>query len=157
MLSDCGRYRYSLSRAWYQGDGRVVFVMLNPSTADGQFDDPTVRKCIGFAKRWGFEALDVVNLFAWRSTKPAGLLSAEDPVGYDNDDAIFRALARAQRVVWAWGKHDARVRRLVARRIELWAFDPPCEQGTLGANGDGSPCHPLMLAYSTPLVLGRPQ
>lgn len=142
-------YRYLLWRSWGSRDHRCVFVGLNPSTADEGRDDPTIRKCVGFAKRWGFGAIDMVNLFAWRSTDPSGLLSAPDAAGYDNDDVLAEVIARAHRVVWAWGRHNARVRRLVHARTAGWSFFPGCEAGTLGRSQDGSPRHPLMLAYAT--------
>ncbi len=78
-LSPCRQYRYRLWRDWDPGAGRCVFVGLNPSTADEHTDDPTIRKCVGFAKRWGFGAIDMVNLFAYRSTSPKGLLTQECP------------------------------------------------------------------------------
>lgn len=153
-LSACRKYRYRLWRAWGDRENRCVFVMLNPSTADESENDPTIRKCIGFAKRWGFGAIDVVNLFAWRDTDPTGLLSAADPVGPDNDDHIASAIGDARRVVWSWGKHDPRVRRLITNRTMCWSFAPEkAEAGTLGRNGDGSPRHPLMLAYATPFAV----
>jgi hypothetical protein len=123
--------------------------MVNPSTAGAQDDDHTIRKCIGFAKRWGFGALDVVNLFAWRDTDVTALLRTRDPIGPDNDDAIGAAIGDAHRVVWAWGKHNVRVQQLIAHRTRCWSFRPKCEAGTLGRNGDGSPRHPLTLAYAT--------
>ena len=154
ILSPCRRYRYRLSRAWGSFEHRCAFLMVNPSTADETWDDPTVRKCVGFARRWGFGALDVVNLFAWRSTDVTALLTVEDPVGPDNDEHVIRALDEAHRVVFAWGKHNKRVSALVSRRYEQLvtgtAWRPPLEvTGTLGRNGDGSPRHPLMLAYTT--------
>jgi hypothetical protein len=79
-LSDCGRYRYRLWRRWADGP-TVLFVMLNPSTADADVDDPTIRRCIGFARSWGAGALEVVNLYAWRATQPAELKAAVGPVG----------------------------------------------------------------------------
>jgi hypothetical protein len=148
-LSDCGRYRYRLWRIWGDAEHRVCFVMVNPSTADACADDATIRKCTGFAKRWGFGALDVVNLFAWRSTDVTALLRTADPVGPKNDEHIAAAIGQAHRVVWAWGKHNAAVQRLIVKRTEGWSFSPKCDAGTLGLNGDGSPRHPLMLPYAT--------
>ena len=144
------RYRYRLWRAWGDPNLCCVFVGLNPSTADESNDDPTIRKCIGFAKRWGFGAVDVVNLFAFRSTEPAGLLAGVDPVGRCNSYQLTQAFENARRIVWAWGSHGPRIQRLIipasisARRIER-----ACEVGTLGTTKDGSPRHPLMLAYAT--------
>ncbi len=88
VLSECARYRYRLDRAWERDDhglGTVTWVMLNPSTADADVDDPTIRRCIGFSKAWGYNALTVVNLFAWRATSPRDLCAVEDPVGPDNE------------------------------------------------------------------------
>ncbi len=89
-------YRYTLSRTWdtLTGVGTVVFVMLNPSTADEHVDDPTIRRCISFAKAAGFAGLYVVNLFAWRATKPADLWAADDPVGRWNRQASLAHLTR---------------------------------------------------------------
>lgn len=151
-LSECRCYRYRLWRSWGDRDHRVVFVGLNPSTADEARDDPTIRKCIGFAKRWGFGALDMVNVFAWRSTDPRGLLAAADPVGPDNDESLRAAFDGAHRIVWAWGRHNSRVRELVAGRVGRagwFSVARGCEVGTLGRAQDGSPRHPLMLAYTT--------
>jgi hypothetical protein len=153
-LSPCRRYRYRLWRAWGDRASRCVFVGLNPSTADESSDDPTIRKCIGFATRWGFGAVDVVNLFAWRSTKPDGLLGAAPAhVGDDNDRALAATFRSAQRVVWAWGAHDERVRRLVQARLETDDWRRATRGvigGTLGATKNGSPRHPLMTAYAIP-------
>jgi hypothetical protein len=150
MLTKDRRYRYRLWRSWADPELRCLFVGLNPSTADETNDDPTIRKCVGFAKRWGFGAVDVVNLFALRSTDPAGLLADEDPVGRRNRHHLTQAFKDARRIVWAWGSHGPRIQRLIlpasisARRIER-----VCEVGTLGTTRDGSPRHPLMLAYAT--------
>jgi hypothetical protein len=152
-FSPDGLYRYHLWRLWGDREHRCVFVGLNPSTADAARDDPTIRKCAGFAKRWGFGAVDVVNVFAWRSTKPVGILRAADPVGPDNDEAIAHVLEGASRVVWAWGQHSTAVRRLVKGRLSVsaqrWVAIPKaCNAGILGRALDGSPRHPLMLPYS---------
>src|SRR5262245_34051042 len=85
------RYRYSLSRRF--GDGPTsVFIMLNPSTADAERDDPTIRKCVGFCRRWGVGELHVVNLFAFRAVSPFDMKKADDPVGPRNRRAIEQAL-----------------------------------------------------------------
>jgi hypothetical protein len=91
-LSLCGRYRFDLTREWgcrpVKPDRRVAFVMLNPSTADGHADDPTIRRCMGFAREWGFDGLVVVNLFAMRATRPDDVVkvlrAGGDAVGPDN-------------------------------------------------------------------------
>jgi hypothetical protein len=153
VISDCGRYRYRLWRRWGTG-AHVLWVMLNPSTADEEANDPTIRKCVGFAKRWGHDAIEVVNLFAWRATDPDELLldglspTAHGPevVGPDNDDHIRQAVGAASLVVAAWGRHpSATPGRLSAVRGLL-----PRMQ-CLGRNGNASPRHPLMLGYDTVL------
>ena len=148
-LSSDRLYRYRLWRSWGSREHRVVFVMLNPSTADESKDDPTIRKCVGFAQRWGFGAVDVVNLFAWRSTSPRGLLVSSDPIGPDNDEALRAAMSDATRIIWAWGKHTPRVAALACRRAADGCLTRTrgTPVFTLGRNADGSPPHPLMLPY----------
>jgi hypothetical protein len=139
-----GRYRYTLHRRWRPGPRRVCFCMLNPSTADADHNDPTVRRCIGYAMDWGFDALEVVNIFALRSTDPAVLSTDPDPVGPRNTGAIVRAAGRAEFVVAAWGVHGHigdRGRRVLAR---LRPRDVRC----LGTTRQGFPKHPLYLARS---------
>jgi hypothetical protein len=145
------RYRYRLWRSWGDPALPCVFVGLNPSTADESNDDPTIRKCVGFAKHWGFGGVDVVNLFAFRSTEPAALSVVKDPVGRNNAYHVTLALRDAKRIVWAWGSHSPRIRRLVLpESTSLCTMERTCEAGTLGITKDGSPRHPLMLAYTTP-------
>jgi hypothetical protein len=151
-ISQCGTYRYTLSRHFEGGEGSCVFVMLNPSTADSAVDDPTLRRCMGFAIGWGFRRLVVVNLYAFRATKPADLWRAEDPVGPENDNWIRHELADSQtrRVVLAWGAHgkkNGRGQRVedlirVERRSGTYA-------GTLGRTKAGEPKHPLYLRADT--------
>jgi hypothetical protein len=155
-FSPCRRYRYLLWRSWGDGQRRCSFVGLNPSTADETHDDPTIRKCIGFAKRWGFGALDIVNLFAWRSTDPDELLLADDPVGPANDDALRAAFREASRIVHAWGSHGRHVYELVEHRREAAGFPQSlasAEVGNLGRCKNGAPRHPLMLSYVTIFTL----
>jgi hypothetical protein len=153
VLSECGRYRYRLYRSWSAGPF-VVFLMFNPSTADAKEDDPTIRKCIGFARRWKYPGLTVVNLFALRSTDPRAIGRAlyADAVGPDNDEAILTACATAKEVISAWGcgqhmkshsDRPAKVLRMVRATYPRLAIQ------CLGRSSDGSPRHPLMLAYST--------
>jgi len=106
-FSSCGRYRYSLYRKWDFGAGRVVFVGLNPSRADARRDDPTIRRCIGFARSWGFQELEVVNLFALRATYPEDLKNHDQPVGPENDRWIAKAVARADLAIACWGIHGS--------------------------------------------------
>jgi hypothetical protein len=133
------RYRYSLQREWGEGP-RIAWVLLNPSTADARYDDPTIRRCLGFSQRWGFGALEVVNLFALRATRPEELRRAEAPVGALNDRALRRALARADAVVAAWGNHGAWLGRSREVRPRL-----PRNALALGVTGQGEPAHPLYL------------
>lgn len=146
-FSPCRVYRYMLWRVW-SGAPRAVFCMLNPSTADEQADDPTIRRCIGFAKAWGHGGVCVVNLFALRSTAPAGLLGVVDPVGPDNDDTL-RIVARTTPLVFAWGSQAGRLGRLVERRaravrelVEGLGGNPVA----LATTQTGAPRHPLYLA-----------
>src|SRR5262245_25448198 len=104
-----GRYRYLLWRAWDDRGPRMLFVMLNPSSADDGRDDPTIRRCVRFARRHGCGSLAVANLFALRATDPRTLLArwrqGGDVVGPRNDQAIVRAAEVADVIVLAWGRH----------------------------------------------------
>lgn len=104
-LSDDREYRYRLWRTWDAEMPTVAFVMLNPSTADESEDDPTIRRCIGFAKEWGYGTLVVGNLFAYRATDPSELRDHPDPVGPENDERLSRIVDEADKVVVAWGNH----------------------------------------------------
>lgn len=139
------KYRYSLHRRWREGPRQVCFCMLNPSTADAQKNDPTVRRCLGYAMDWGFDSLEVVNIFALRSTDPGALAVDEDPVGPRNMAAIERAAGRAEFVVAAWGVHGALGNRGadVLRRL-----DPIADVRALGLTRAGHPKHPLYLPKS---------
>jgi hypothetical protein len=99
-----GEYRYLLWRVWDDGP-RVLFVMLNPSTADETKDDPTIRRCIGFARLWGFAGLEVANIFALRSRDPRLLYTHPEPVGPRNNVVIHRRAKAANRIILAWGNH----------------------------------------------------
>ena len=100
LFSPCGTYRYRLTRRWAEGPA-VAFIMLNPSTADGSVDDPTIRRCIGYGQSWGYGALAVGNLYAFRATEPQELRRARDPIGPDNDRHLECIAETATRVVCA--------------------------------------------------------
>jgi len=101
-FSPCRRYRYALYRRWIGGAWTVNFIGLNPSTADETQDDPTIRRCIGFAKSWGFSSLCMLNLFAFRATDPRDMMAATDPIGEDNDNAIALHVGKNPTIA-AWG------------------------------------------------------
>lgn len=154
LFSPCGLYRYRLSRDWGAVGNRCLFVMLNPSTADASVNDPTVRRCIGFAQRWGFGALDVANLFAFRTTDPIALYKIDDPVGPENDVHIMGLASAAGRVIVAWGNHGALNGRGAAV-IEM-LHDLGVRPRALAVTGAGQPAHPLYLPGDIePFELGK--
>lgn len=144
-LSSCQQYRYSLERIWETSDHLLLVVGLNPSTADADEDDPTIRRCVGFAKRLGFSGLLVANLFAARSTSPLGLKNFADPIGADNDLWLTRLQSRAARIVVAWGNGGS----LGSRSGEVLKLlrDPYC----FGKTQSGHPRHPLYLRGTSPI------
>src|SRR5438477_3912707 len=135
-----GRYRYRLRRWWAPGP-RVAFVMLNPNNADARTDDPTIRRCVGFARRWAFGSVDVVNLFGYRTSDPRDLMRVRDPVGPENDRHLRSALRAADAVVCAWGASPAAGPRARALAGLLDGRDLRC----LGRTLSGAPRHPLYL------------
>lgn len=142
-LSPDGLYRYSLSRVWGRG-GMAMFIMLNPSTADANTDDPTIRRCVGFAKSWGCGGVRVVNLYALRSTDPKGLWRALDPVGPDNDHHLLDYANESSYKKWpmvaAWGANAK------ADRVDEVLNFPGMEAlQCLGVTKAGQPRHPLYL------------
>lgn len=139
-ISACGHYRYELRRGWPKAGPLHCWVMLNPSTADAQQDDPTLRRCVSYSWRWGARGIVVVNLFAWRATKPAELLAAADPVGPENDDAIRAAVAECDVVIAAWGAHKA---RRIGGRATLVRAMLPTHTRCIGFTAGGEPRHPL--------------
>jgi hypothetical protein len=147
-ISDCGCYRYALWRKWSEDPAAplATFLMLNPSTADAHVDDPTIRKCCGFARRWGCAGIWVVNLFAFRATNPRDLFfhSYETIVGPKNDEWVSAALKGSY--VCAWG---AAVSALATRRARDVLALASVHRVCLGVAADGSPRHPLMLSYAT--------
>ena len=144
------RYRYRLWRQWEASRPRVLWIMLNPSTADEETLDPTIRRCMGFAKAWGFGGIDVVNLFAWRATEPRLLRAARDPVGPSNDEMIAAAVHEAAAIVAAWGNHPMALAR--GRAVRQLAVKLDKSVWCLGLTKAGEPRHPLFVAGSTRIV-----
>ncbi len=158
VVNECGRYRYQLQRDATIRNPRndsVVFCMLNPSTADAEIDDPTIRRCRGFADRWDCAGLVVVNLYAMRATDPRELrrVGYADAVGPDNDEWLRDAAHRGIHVVCAWGANadPYRVRQVVglfrSEGAQLWC---------LGTTKDGHPRHPLYVRGDAPLIEWKP-
>lgn len=146
VYSDCELYRYSLTRIWDEGGKRVLFVMLNPSTATEYQNDPTVERCERRARTLGYGSFTVCNIFAWRDTDPRKMRAAAEPIGPENDAAIAAACTEADAVVCAWGTHGAHLDRgpAVGVLIRATGISPL----HLGLTKDGHPKHPLYLAYT---------
>jgi hypothetical protein len=155
VVSDCGKYRYHLDRRLGEGRRAATFIMLNPSTADHEFDDPTVRRVMGFGRHWGCDELHVVNLFAYRATKWEQLRASADPAGPENRAWLRRAveLACDGLVVCAWGTHGAYMGQ---DRIVLRWIRGLCRPMCLGLTRDGHPRHPLYVPYSAGLTAFNP-
>jgi hypothetical protein len=144
IFSPCRTYRYTLWRQWdMYNPSYAMFIGLNPSTADEVQDDPTVRRCIGFAKAWRFGALCMTNAFAFRATNPDVMKADPSPVGSDNDHWLVEMAKDAVIVIAAWGVHGAHHGRdvQVARLIK--------KLHCLGVTKDGHPKHPLYLRRET--------
>jgi len=138
-FSSSRKYRYSLSRIWDKHKKHVLFIGLNPSTADEEVDDPTVLRCLNYAKNWGYGGFRMVNLFAYRTTFPSNLKQVKYPVGKDNDKYIIKLSKKADITIAAWGNNgnlysrDKQVLSLVSNLM------------CLKVNKSGQPAHPLYL------------
>jgi hypothetical protein len=142
VFSVCRTYRYTLWREWDMCNSRYLQVIaLNPSVADETQDDPTVRRCIDYATRWGYGALCMTNLFALRSTNPRRLFGDNDPIGEENDQWLATVATGAGGILVAWGTHGTYQRRdeAVTRLLQ------PRPLLCLGQNTDGTPKHPLYM------------
>lgn len=146
VYSDCERYRYSLTRVWDQTGPKVLFVMLNPSTATEVQNDPTVERCERRARTLGFGGFRVTNIFAWRDTDPRNMRAASDPIGPDNDDTILQGAAWADLVIAAWGTHGAHLNR--GPEVATLLHQHASALSHLGLSKAGHPKHPLYLPYT---------
>jgi hypothetical protein len=136
ILSSDNIYRYELSRIWDDEKPKILFIMLNPSTADEFVEDPTIRRIVNYAKDWGYGGVYVGNLYAFRSTDPKGLNSAEDPVGPENITHIQTLIGLVDKVVYAWGNE-----RKEPEWLKKIVTNPYC----IDISKKGIPKHPLYL------------
>lgn len=150
-ISKNGLYRWYLTRTWDRGKSRCLWIMLNPSTADGTKDDPTIRRCVDFSARWGCGGLVVVNLFSYRATDPKFLTchNSSTVIGKWTDKMILGWADECELRVAAWGAHgqlyrrSTQVARGLLRGVEVWC---------LGRTASGEPKHPLYVPANTELV-----
>jgi hypothetical protein len=155
QISTCGTYRYTLDRVWDSSLPTAVFIMLNPSVADASIDDPTIRRCIGFAKREGYGGLTVLNLYALRATNPSELRSHVAPIGARNSMWTCAVLCRDPGlVIVAWGADPAACDQvsLATHAIAAHGLTPMC----LGTTKTGAPRHPLYVRADQPLQAWTP-
>lgn len=148
--SPCGDYRYGLARTWDVDRPSVLFLMLNPSTADEFRNDPTVARCETRARTMGFGTMLVANIFAFRATHPSDLKAADAPIGPLNDSVLVAWSSAASMTVAAWGVHGAHR----GRAKELAAHLPDTTYH-LGLTKAGHPRHPLYVAFATQPRLWR--
>ena len=145
IYSDCEKYRYALTRTWDDQGRKVLFVMLNPSTATEVQNDPTVERCERRARALGFGAFCVTNIFAWRDTDPKKMRAAKDPIGPENDATILEWSHWADSIICAWGTHGAHLAR--GAQVEGLLRKTGRELNHLGLSKAGHPKHPLYIAY----------
>jgi len=145
-FSSCRTYRYSLSRIWDKKKKYVLFIGLNPSTANEEADDPTILRCVNYAKDWGYGGFMMVNLFAYRSTLPVNLKKVKYPVGSENDKYIVTLSKKADITVAAWGNNG----NLYSRDKQVLSLVPKLR--CLKVNKSGQPAHPLYLSKNLKLT-----
>jgi len=151
MFSPLAVYRYKLWRIWDKSKPMIMFICLNPSTADAVKNDPTITRCQVRAKLLGYGGMYFANIFAYKSTQIDGLLHSDDPIGNpENDKAILEMARNSNAVVCGWGNYGSYLNRsgdlvdtLSLAGIKLWC---------LGINRTGEPVHPLYVAYYTPII-----
>lgn len=138
-ISNCNKYRYELRRIWDSSKPIVLFICLNPSTADHEIDDRTSFKCIEYSKSWGYGGLVIANLFAYRSTDPSELYNTDDPIGPENNKHIQRLSNEAKQIICAWGDNGGYMDRDI--KVLSYLKHPEC----LKKLKSGRPGHPLYL------------
>lgn len=148
VLSECSQYRYSLSRIWDETKPIIGFIALNPSTADHVEDDRTISRCINFSKLWGFGGFYMLNLFAYRATKPSDMMQSDSPIGSENNKYILELNNKVEKIVVCWGdkgRHKSRAREVIKL---LSNNDLYC----ISINNSGEPKHPLYIKGDAKLM-----
>ena len=139
VFSDCRKYRYALWRMWNEHKPIAMIIGLNPSTAGHTRNDPTITRCISFARSWGYGGVCVTNLFGFRATAPTELKAHHDPIGKENDTWVHEIAKGAAITVAAWGNHG----KFLNRSLEIL---PSLDQlHCIKMNKSGEPAHPLYL------------
>jgi hypothetical protein len=136
IISQDNKYRYQLSRIWDEGKPKILFIMLNPSTADANMDDPTIRRVVNFSKSWGYGGCFVGNLYAFRSTDPKELQYTDEPTGKDNIGHIRSLIGLTEKVVYAWGNNQ---------KEPVWLREIVDLPYCIDISKKGIPKHPLYL------------
>lgn len=139
IFSPCREYRYTLYREWDEGNRIVAFIGLNPSTADEIKNDPTVTRCINYAKKWGYSGMYMMNIFAYRATDPRVMKAHSEPIGSENDHYLSLVAKEAKIVIAAWGTHGKHLKRGQAVKNLIPGLH------CLRVTKDGHPSHPLYL------------
>lgn len=150
-ISSCKKYRYQLYRSWDPKKKLCSFIMLNPSTADDKIDDPTIRRCIGYAKKFGFGSMYVINLFAYRTPNKNILKEINDPIGPENDKIVEEIANKSDIIILAQGndgKYKNRSKEIL-NKLSKNRYKIYC----LKLSKLNEPCHPLYLRYDIPLTL----
>ena len=142
-FSACQHYRYALWRVWDPDNPAILFISLNPSTADESKDDATIRRCLGFARLWGYGGMWMVNLFAYRATHPSVLKETQDPIGPENDAWLTKMAAAFSFAMACWGNQGTyQQRNLLIRFIFPKLY-------CLAVTRKGQPIHPLYMPSSS--------
>lgn len=155
VISDCGQYRYRLTREphdMYTTRGPALIIMLNPSIADAEKNDPTIRRCQGFAKAWDCAGIVVGNMYGLRATNPSDLWAHADPVGPENDMYLAQMIRAHETIVCAWGANAKPDRVTQVRKMFNRLSRPMC----LGITKSGAPRHPLYVRGDQPLIEWNP-
>jgi hypothetical protein len=148
LFDDTQAYRYALGRKWGDGNRTILWIMLNPSTADHLVLDPTLRRCMDFSKKWGFDEMVICNAFAYRSTDPKNLLKVDDPVGLDNPKIIQLFMDQCLKIVCGWGTNVKKLNKIMSPVIK-WANEADRFLYCLGVTKEGYPKHPLYVHGDT--------
>ncbi len=152
IFSPCRKYRYRLLHEWsdmFSTPRAIMWIGLNPSTADEEKLDPTLKRIRGFSRAWGYDRFIMANAFAYRATKPPDMLKQKDPVGPENDRILLECAAEVDKIVVVWGNDGSRFGR--DRQVMDLLKKSRKKIFCLGRNDDGSPCHPLYLPGTTAL------